>query len=312
MKETEFSADTQINLSTNENKGVASQGILFWDLSSEKNIPEASTTDLLCVLIFGLPASPDNPSRTSTQWSRPVRIQQGIVRQCLFLQTSEPELPLAVVAVTLIENGLIKVVITEDHVPRLLLSNRCATPIQFGQCPNSSDEQKAKGTTLSGRDLVVSENLEQYTVIPRLDSNCSVYYEPPELREGFLTKKPQVLPNIRTQILKETHIKELSPIEGSNETRDKIIYMPQGWSDAIDVTSIGNKAYNLPGNYRLHVQVMKKTSFTTHVVFSETCSESENTNDVKEGAEMKVRMLLAIFPIKILNEVLAPLWAETT
>jgi hypothetical protein len=291
LKETAFCTDTEISLK--ENTDIASQGIPFWNLSSEKKTPETSTSDLLCVLLFGLPTSPDCPTAapTSTQWSRPVRIQQGIIRQCLFLQTSEPDPPLAVVVVTLIENGLTKVVITEDHVPRMLLTNRCATPIQFGQCPSSSDKQKAKGTTLSGRDLVVSENLEQYTTLPRLDSNCSVYYEPSELREGFLTKKPQTVPQIRTQILKETHIKEL-PSDGSNDVRDKIIYMPQGWSDAMDVSTIGNRTYNLPGNYRLHVQVMKKTSFLTHVVFSETCNELKNTEDVREGGEVKVRIFL--------------------
>lgn len=187
--------------------------------------------------------------------------------------------------VTLIENGLTKVVVTEDQVPRMLLTNRCSDSIQFGQCPTFSDRQNAKGTNLSGRDLVVSENLEQYTTIPRLDSYCSVYYEPPELRETFLTKKPQVLPKIRAQFLKKTQIKEIA---GQGEAHTKTIYMPQGWGDAIDVTKVGKISYHLPGNYRLHVKVVKKTSFLTHVMFSETCSEAASIDEVQNHQEIKV------------------------
>ena len=296
LKETAFSTHARVNLNAGNNTDIISQGIPFWDLSSEKNVPETLSSDSLCVLTFGLPKSPDNSdiSHTSIEWSRPVSIQQGIIRQCLFLQTSDPDPPLAIVVITLIENGLIKVVITEDQVPRMLLTNQCAAPIQFGQCPSHSDKQKAKGTALSGRDLVVSENLEQYTTIPRLDSNCTVYYEPPELRESFLTKKPQVVPKIRVQILKETHIKEI-PCEGQDETRAKTVYMPQGWSEAFDVNTVGGQAYSLPGNNRLHVQVLKKTSFMTHVVFSETCSNSENANEERESGELKVRILSVLF-----------------
>jgi hypothetical protein len=276
-----------LNLNTENHADIVSQGIPFWDLSPETDVAKSHTSESLSLLIFGMPKSPDKPNISPTiQWSRPVRIEQGIIRQCLFLQTSDPDPPVAIVVITLIENGLIKVVITEDQVPRMLLTNQCAVPIQFGQCPSTSDRQNAKTTSLSGRDLVVSENLEQYTAIPRLDSNGSVYYEPPELREGFLTKKPQIVPKIRVQVLKETSIKEIAGT--------KTIFMPQGWSDAIDVCSVGKTAYNLPGNYRLHVKVLKETSFLTHVLFSETCGESEDTNEVQEGAEVKVRIVFVL------------------
>jgi hypothetical protein len=276
-----------LNLNTENHADIVSQGIPFWDLSPETDVAKSHTSESLSLLIFGMPKSPDKPNISPTiQWSRPVRIEQGIIRQCLFLQTSDPDPPVAIVVITLIENGLIKVVITEDQVPRMLLTNQCAVPIQFGQCPSTSDRQNAKTTSLSGRDLVVSENLEQYTAIPRLDSNGSVYYEPPELREGFLTKKPQIVPKIRVQVLKETSIKEIAGT--------KTIFMPQGWSDAIDVCSVGKTAYNLPGNYRLHVKVLKETSFLTHVLFSETCGESEETNEVQEGAEVKVRIVFVL------------------
>lgn len=280
-----------MNLETASQVNIVSQGIPFWDIASEKDTPDNLTIDSLRVLIFGLPKPPDIANASpSIQWSRPARIQDGIVRQCLLVQTSNPDPPLPIVVITLIENGLTKVIITEDQAPRMLLTNQCTTPIQFGQCPSNSDKQNAKGTKLSGRDLVVSENLEQYTTIPRLDNNSSVYYEPPEMRDGFLTKKPQKVPKIRVQILKRADIKEVSSNK-QDETQAKAIYMPQGWSDAIDVNKVGKTAYNLPGNCRLHVNVVKKTSFLTHVVFSETLSEPEDTSQVQEVDNVKVGIL---------------------
>ena len=186
---------------------------------------------------------------------------------------------------------MIKVITTEDSVPRLLLTNRCALAIQFGQNPSYTDKQNAKGTKLSGRDLVVSENLEQYTTIPRLDNNCSVYYEPPELRDGFLTKKPRIVPKIRVQLLKRTDIKEIVR-KGGDESEVKTIYMPQGWSDAIDVSNVGKKTYELPGNFRLHVKIDKKTSFLTHVVFTDTFNETESMEKAQRDDEIKVSIFL--------------------
>ena len=275
-----------MNLKTGNHTDIVSQGIPFWDISSEKGTLDNITIDSLRVLVFGLPKSPDIPNASpSIQWSRPARIQDGIVRQCVSVQTSDPDLPLPIVVITLIENGLTKVIIIEDQVPRMLLTNQFTTPIQFGQCPSNSDKQNAKGTKLSGRDLVVSENLEQYTTIPRLEGNSSVYYEPPEMRDGFLTKRPQKVPKIRVQILKQADIKEVVS-EKQGETRAKPIYMPQGWSDAIDVNKVGKTAYNLPGNCRLHVNVVKKTSFLTHVVFSETFTVRENTSQVRKHQQV--------------------------
>ena len=276
-------------LNTENQSGIAPQGIPFWDISCDKNVLETSSTDPLFVLIFGLPKSQEgfNGLSAAMQWSRPVRIQQGIIRQCVFLQTSDPDPPLPVVVITLIENGLIKVIVTEDKVPRMLLTNQCTAPIQFGQCPSNSDKQNAKSTALSGRDLVVAENLEQYTTIPRLDCNSSAYYEPPELRQGFLTKKPQVIPKIRVQVLKQADINEKTG-ERNDEIRTRTISLPQGWSEAIDVTKEGRTAYILPGDYRLHVQVVKETSSLIHVVFSESCSVPERNDDLQPHDEVKV------------------------
>ena len=177
-------------MSLETGKAILSQGIPFWDVSPETSTPDNPAVDSLHVLVFGLSKPPDIPDASSSiQWSRPLRMQDGIVRQCLSLETSDQDQPLPVVVTNLIENSLTKVVITEDQVPRMLLTNHCATPIQFGQCPSNSDKQNSKGPKISGRDLAVSENLKQYTTILRLGSNSSVYYEPPEMRDGFLTKK---------------------------------------------------------------------------------------------------------------------------
>lgn len=279
-------------MSLETGKAIVPQGIPFWDVSPETSTPDNPAVDSLHVLIFGLPKPPDIPDASpSIQWSRPLRIQDGIVRQCLSLETSDQDQPLPVVVITLIENSLTKVVITEDQVPRMLLTNHCTTPIQFGQCPSNSDKQNSKGSKISGRDLAVSENLEQYTTIPRLGSNSSVYYEPPEMRDGFLTKKSQKVPKIRVQILKPAEVREVSS-DKQDEMRAKPIYMPQGWSEAIDVNSVGKTAYNLPGNCRLHVNVVRKTSFLTQVVFSETFSQREDSTPVQDVDNVKVGVLL--------------------
>ena len=71
--------------------------------------------------------------------------------------------------------------------------------------------------------------------------------------------------------------------------------MPQGWSEAIDVNRVGKTANNLPGNCRLHVDVVRKTSFLTQVVFSETFSQREDSTPVQEFDNVKVGGVLPFF-----------------
>ena len=272
-----FSTDSQIGLNPGATSDVISSSITYWDLFAGQpdtlNLAQSS----LRALVFGLPNKDKGPHQlcSTIKWSRPVRTQQGIVRQCVSLETSSPDFPLPIVVITLIENGLMKVVVAEDQVPRVLLSNDCAHAFQFGQCPSPQDKQNVGKTGLSGRDLVVSENLETYTKLLRLNSRCRTFYEPPELRESFLTKKPQSMPKLRVQFLKQVNIKEL-PTTDMDEAVDRMIDLPQGWSEPIDISNVGIKAYDLPGNYRLHVEVVKKTSFLTHVTFKDTFNEVEN------------------------------------
>lgn len=248
-------------------------------MSSEHGNLDSLDTSLY-TLLLGIAGTNE---MTTVQWSRPIRIEKGIVRQSVFLQTANPEPPLAIVAITIIENDLIKVILTEDKVPRMLLSNNCSVPIQLGQCPTDLDRQNAKKTRLSDRDVVVSENLEQYTSIPCLDSHHSVYYEAPVLRKTFLTKKPQIFPKVKFQVLKDTRIKKKG-----NTNCEKSIYMPQGWSDDVDISTVGKTSLILPGNTRLHLDITMATSFLTHVVISETCFDETKNEDVEVAAEIKV------------------------
>lgn len=282
-----FSTDSQIRLEPGGPTDTVSSGIAYWDVFPEQVEASKLASDVLNVLMFALPGDPHDATNPAVTWSRPVRIQQGIVRQCVSLVTSSPGLPLAVVVITLIENGLIKVVVTRDQVPRILLTNDCAHSFQFGQCPSSHDKQKARKTRLSDRDLVISENLDMYTAVPRLDAQSSAFYEPPELRESFLTNKSQSMPKLRVQFLKQANIKEL----GARDGGDRIVDLPQGWSEAIDVSRVGKTTYNLPGNYRLHVEVVRKTSFLMHVVFRDRFCERESLEEIvhmSSKAEVKV------------------------
>ena len=137
---------------------------------------------------------------------------------------------------------------------------------------------------------MISENLEMYTAVPRLDAQSSAFYEPPLLRESFLTNKPQSMPKLRVQFLKQASIKDLGAAHARGGG-DRVIDLPQGWSEAIDVSHIGKATYNLPGNYRLHVEVERKTSFLMHVVFRDTFSEKDRSEEIEKTsskAEIKV------------------------
>ena len=286
-----FCSDSQIRLEPGGSADTISSGITYWDVFPEQLDASKLARDAFNVLMFALPGElPHDETNPVVKWSRPVRIQQGIVRQSVSLDTSCPGLPLAVVVITLIENGLIKVVVTQDQVPRILLTNHCAHSFQFGQNPSSHDKQKARKTRLSERDLMISENLEMYTAVPRLDAQSSAFYEPPLLRESFLTNKPQSMPKLRVQFLKKASIKDLGAAH-ARSGGNRIIDVPQGWSEAIDVSHVGKATYNLPGNYRLHVEVGRKTSFLMHVVFRDTFSEKEMLEEIEKSsskAEVKV------------------------